>query len=127
MSKSLYFIYGTLKKDMSNHHILKRINAQYIGDVETITEYPLFVTSDPFPYLQNKPGFGKIVQGELWEIEDKHKDSLDHFEGVPTLYINGTIDVEFENFIYRDVNVYFKSREIPEKQFKYINFIENWE
>jgi len=127
MSKSLYFIYGSLKKDMNNHHILEKMNAEFISPVETTIEYPMFKSGDPFPYLQDDPGFGKIVQGELWEIDDKHKDRLDQFEGVPSLYVNGKIDVECENNVYLDVNVYFKAQKIPEKYFEVMTFFDEWE
>jgi len=122
----LVFIYGTLKKDMNNHHILEQVDAEFISPVKTILKYPMFKLNDPFPYLQNNPGFGMIVRGELWEIEDKHKDKLDQFEGVPSLYINGKIDVECDNKVYCGVNVYFKAKRYSLDYLSLFSLIDEW-
>ena len=37
------FIYGTLKRKFYNHHIMKSINATYLGDVITTNKHHLVV------------------------------------------------------------------------------------
>lgn len=110
----LFFIYGTLKKNFYNHHILQNLNIDRpLSKVTTVEKYPLFVLKDPFPYLQNNKGEGFNVIGELYEIPEECLSILDNFEGVPYLYKRGVLDVvDVEGNISKNVNVYFKSQKI---------------
>jgi len=123
MKKELFFVYGTLKKGMNNHSVLKRLKATFISPVETIEKYPMFKLREPFPYLQDEKGKGKIIQGELWELDEDCISALDSFEGVPFLYKKGKIAVEFENDVFEEINVYFKAEEIPLNE---IDLIDEW-
>ena len=108
----LVFIYGTLKKEEYNHWLLGEVEAEFVSECTTTDKYPLFEWKDPFPYLQDMKGKGKIVQGELWEIEDKFKSRLDYFEGIPDLYKSGKIEVKSGKVTYEDVNCYYKAEEV---------------
>ena len=120
------FVYGTLKNGMCNNHILQKLtrtnDARYMMDCETTKKYPMYKSNQYFPYLENQPGLGLIVQGELWEVSDKAMSKLDAFEGVPDLYKRGLIEVETENLTVT-VEVYFKAENtaIENK-----NCIEEW-
>ena len=106
------FVYGTLKRGFKNNSVLTGLNSTYIKPAETIKPYPMFDLGDGFPYLQDEPGKGKSITGEIWDIEDKDMVHLDRFEGVPTLYKKGTIEVYINGEIER-VACYFKAKEIP--------------
>ena len=110
----LFFVYGTLKKDFSNHHILKKFNiVEPISIVSTVEKYPLFELRDPFPYLQDSKGNGFNIIGELYDISEDYEAILDEFECVPSLYKKGFLDVvDSDGNIYNNVNVYFKAEPI---------------
>ena len=123
-----FFVYGTLKKGMKNHHILRKLKATYVADVETTKPYPMFDLGNGFPFVQDKPGKGLIIQGELYVIEDDEQEkSLDRFEGVPSLYKKGLIDVEVENLKYDDMNCYFISDELTDDELNDVNLFEEWQ
>ena len=122
----LVFVYGTLKNNCSNHEVLRKIlkTNGYIS-VKTIEKYPLYKLSDPFPYLENKPGVGKRIKGQIFDIKEKNEKILDNFEGVPDLYKKGTIDVlDSMGNIYKNVNVYFRAK--PLYSFENIELIDDW-
>lgn len=87
------FVYGTLKKGLSNDHVLSRLKCKYINDCKTFYKYPMIVLEDPFPYLLDQKDYGKIIKGEIYEIPKENMEDLDYFEGVPTLYKRGKIKV----------------------------------
>jgi len=121
-----FFVYGTLKRTMKNSHIMRRVKAEYVADVETIKPYPMFDLGNGFPYVQDNPGKGLILQGELFVVEEEHEKFLDRFEGVPTLYKKGKIDVELENLQYLDVDCYFISDELTDDELNEVNLFEEW-
>ncbi len=118
-----YFIYGTLKDGMKNNYILDNMDAEYICECNTVDYFPMFDIGDGFPYLQDPlyPGVGEIVKGELWGVNKLDEASLDRFEGVPSLYKRGKIDVDSMNGVYTDVNVYFKAKDVDLSKVKFIN------
>lgn len=104
------FVYGTLKSRCCNHHILAGIMPKYPPlKVVTKEKYPMYKSERYFPYLEDQKGVGHHIQGELWEIADSGADKLDAFEGVPTLYRRGKIDVLHGDELHTDINVYFKA------------------
>lgn len=108
---ALFFIYGTLKKDFFNHHILMTNKGLFQGYVETKDKYPMFLLEEPFPYLQDDKGKGFHIKGELYEIKDRYIDNMDFFEGVPDLYYRDRIKVLKDNKEI-DCYVYFKTNKI---------------
>jgi gamma-glutamylaminecyclotransferase len=76
------FIYGTLKRGFALHE--KGLsNARFLGDVQTVSPYPLFIAADFFgPMMLNRPGEGVPVRGELFEIQDDELPNLDELEDV---------------------------------------------
>jgi gamma-glutamylcyclotransferase (GGCT)/AIG2-like uncharacterized protein YtfP len=122
----LLFIYGTLKNDFENNYILKNMNAKYICNVSTSGKYPLFQLNQNFPYLQNTPGIGQIVKGELWEVEKIYIDDLDYFEGAPTLYYRDKIEVfDIDNNLF-NVQSYFKTDVLSNEKLSSIELLEEW-
>lgn len=118
------FVYGTLKEGCCNHHILRTL----IGDIQkpvrvtTVDEYPMYKSEYYFPYLEDQPGKGKKVVGQIVEVDDDLIYKLDIFEGVPTLYKKGTIKVKNGNIEF-DCLCYFKAEETTLTN---ISFLSEW-
>ena len=124
----LIFIYGTLKNGCINNDILKNLSAQFLFPAETIQEYPMYLSEDMmeyFPYFENQPGKGNIIQGEVWDIPRQNLEELDYFEGVPDLYVRDKIKVEFEKNIY-DCLCYFKSYNSNDVSLNCFDLIDEW-
>jgi len=64
----LIFVYGTLKRNEYNHHIIER-KASFLMNVMSVEKYPMVILNDPFPYLIDKVGTGKQIKGELYDID----------------------------------------------------------
>jgi gamma-glutamylaminecyclotransferase len=116
------FVYGTLKRGFSNSWLLD--DAKFLGEYTTRYRYPMFKLEESFPYLQNTTvGIGKIVKGELYEIDDF--TDLDKFEDVPDLYHKNMIWIRNgDEFIF--VYVYFKTDELTLKELGNIKLLEEW-
>lgn len=108
----LIFVYGTLKEKCCNHGVLKKFNIDSPTPVTTAKKYPMYKSDSYFPYLENQPGVGQRIHGELYEIHDKYEEKLDDFEGVPDLYKKGKISVMLQGgTILNDINCYFRKDE----------------
>jgi len=121
-----FFIYGTLKRKCSNNHKMKEVQGKFLAEVKTVQRYPMFNLGEYFPYLQDTIGTGNFVKGELWEVPEDKTYILDHFEGVPTLYKKGTIDVKTETEVHENVNVYFITEEESKKALTFLELITEW-
>ena len=85
----LVFVYGTLRKDQSNHHYLKP--CECLGRFDTPEEYALFDLV-AYPAMI----FGKeSVAGEVYIINDEILESLDRLEDVPVEYRREQIETIF--------------------------------
>lgn len=118
----LIFAYGTLKRGCKNSSVLEGLSGTFINIAETVLPYPMFDLGDGFPYLQEELGEGKSITGEVWEVPDKELYQLDRFEGVPTLYRQGNIDV-YLNGETENVLCYFKAKDIPIHN---LELMDNW-
>lgn len=121
-----FFVYGTLKLGMKNSHIMNHVKASFVAHVETVEKYPMFDLGNGFPYVQDNPGKGLILQGQLFSVHQKYEKDLDRFEGVPSLYKKGTINVEVENLLYEDINCYFISDELTDDELNEVDLFEEW-
>jgi len=78
----LLFVYGTLKRDQRNHHLLA--DQRFVGPAATVAGYRLCD-------LGSHPGMvphphGGPVRGEVFDVSESCTDELDEFEEVPTLF-----------------------------------------
>lgn len=106
----LIFVYGTLKENFTNFHIIETfIIDNSIIKVNTTHKYPMYQSRYYFPYLEDRKGGGNIIEGELIDVRPEAMDELDLFEGVPDLYKRGEIEVEIENEKFT-VPTYFKAQ-----------------
>lgn len=76
------FIYGTLKRGFALHSE-GLAEAEFLGDVQTVKPYPLFIAADFFgPMMLNRPGEGTAISGELFEVSEDQLLKLDELEDV---------------------------------------------
>lgn len=73
------FVYGTLKRDGSNHVHLA--GQQFLGDARTPPGFTLYSLGE-FPGMVRTPGDTAGVTGELWSVDDACLRRLDELEGV---------------------------------------------
>jgi len=104
------FVYGTLKRGFAHHDLLSR--ARFLGRARTRSPYPLAVAGPHFlPVLLRRPGEGRRVFGEVYEVDAVTLQSLDELEGVdhPDGYTREPIQVLMEREREpREAIVYFK-------------------
>lgn len=82
------FVYGTLKKNFSNHTLL--VKSHFLGSAHTAEKYALYVTAIPF-VIKDEPI--SHIHGELYEVCDSTLARLDYFEGHPDHYMREQIKV----------------------------------
>lgn len=79
---SLVFVYGTLKRGLSNHSWLK--GQRFLGEAITEPDYQLFDLGG-YPGLVKAAGgrgCGRAVSGEVWEVSPTALQGLHLLEGV---------------------------------------------
>lgn len=97
---NLVFVYGTLRKNERNHHLLS--GATRIAE-QAWTNGTLFNTDSGFPILKNSIDID-VVYGELYEVNESQLARLDELEGY---YREG-----HQNFYDRVVKTIFTDKEI---------------
>jgi gamma-glutamylaminecyclotransferase len=76
------FIYGTLKHGFPLFD-KGLVGARYVGDVETVEPYPLYIAGSFYgPIMLDRPGEGLRVRGELFDIDEDRLRVLDELEDV---------------------------------------------
>lgn len=98
-TNELVFVYGTLKKNRGNSHLLS--TSRYIDRARTIhANYKMY--DGGFPYVSYDPNdFGTCVYGELYLVTDaKVMQRLDRLEGVPDHYVRHPTFVVCETVNY---------------------------
>ena len=112
------FVYGTLKHGFTNHFYLQ--NAKYLGKAQTLFAYPLIAPKKIYPYLVDSKGVGKIVKGELYEVDIATLKRIDRLEEVPRYYKRGLIDVVDESGKRHKAYTYFVAFPLPYRQFAFL-------
>ena len=86
------FVYGTLKREYRNHHLLK--DAKFIGVGTTYKRFRLFDVGFPLA-IPSEDGYR--VKGEVYKVKDAQMmSSLDKLEGYPYFYKRQVIKVEVD-------------------------------
>jgi gamma-glutamylcyclotransferase (GGCT)/AIG2-like uncharacterized protein YtfP len=93
------FVYGTLRRDEINHHLLR--DANFCGCHTTAPHYSMV-------NLGSYPGVVKqgrtAIQGEVYEVDAGIMAALDRLEGYPTAYSRELIQTPWGRawiYIYR--------------------------
>lgn len=101
---TLIFVYGTLKRGCSNHHVLA--GQTYLGEACTAPGFALYHLGE-YPGIVPASGKTSHVTGEVWSVTPAALARLDGFEGVPEgLYRRERIPLE-PPFARQAVETYF--------------------
>lgn len=84
------FVYGTLKKQYTNHYLLK--DARYLGEAFTVDGFKMFNVGFPIIRLHDE---GKSVLGEVYEVDDATLKRLDALEAEGHMYDRKKVDVVY--------------------------------
>jgi len=85
------FVYGTLKHEGPNHAIL---GSNRILNGYTRAPGYVMVHLGGFPGAVKVKSGGWHVYGEVWDIDDKAFEMVDHLEGYPEFYHRDIIDLD---------------------------------
>ncbi|WED26992.1 gamma-glutamylcyclotransferase [Vibrio sp. DW001] len=99
--RHLVFVYGTLRKGESNHHVLS--DSEYLGFFETEPNYQLF-NYGSYPGVTQ--GNCKVL-GEVYSVDDDVLQRLDRLENVPIDYRRDPIDTPYGSawiYLYQEVS-----------------------
>ena len=80
------FVYGTLKREGSNHDVMVRADGRFLCNAKTKELRKLIVSGLPYLCDVHAPD-GYHVEGEIFEIpDDRGLDIIDTLEGNGTFY-----------------------------------------
>ena len=108
MSKTLLFIYGTLKRGQKSDHLLA--GQEFRGEATTMPLYRLYNVSW-HPGMVHDDENGVNVNGELWAVDDSTIAKLDKYEGVDSSWFVRE-DVAVRD-CFDTVQAYFYKGDIP--------------
>ena len=86
------FVYGTLKRNFSNHYFLRQ--ATYVGQARTVEHYGLYVDEFPFVYASDPVC---AIRGEVYRVDSATLTRLDGLEGHPRRYRREEIEVRLDS------------------------------
>lgn len=108
-AKRRLFVYGTLKRGLSNHSYLA--GQAFVGKARTSPVYRMFDLGG-YPGMVRVGAGGAGIEGEIWEVDDACLRSLDVLEDVAGGEYERVI-VELEPpFVGQDVEGYLFLREV---------------
>lgn len=94
----LLFVYGSLKKGFSNHHLLEK--ARFVKTCTTKDKFTM-INLGEYPALIEKPSCK--IEGELYEIDDldlKTQKDIDDLEEYPALYDKKIIQLDSDELAF---------------------------
>lgn len=107
------FVFGTLKRGYSNHHVLGP-HAKLVGEAETTSCYRMF--SVGFPVII-EDGDGYPVAGELYDVPPKQLIWLDQLEGEGRMYHRKVTEVTLKSGGPIECYIYVGADEYWSRQF----------
>lgn len=118
MSKSLVFVYGTLKQAYGNNCLLK--GSKFVSRARTQEKFAMYCNGG-FPYVTDKEKT-TIIQGEVYEVTPETLASLDMLEGAGrdernTHYNRKVVSVVLEDKTTVDVFMYIVNDRIDLTRF----------
>jgi len=109
VSKTILFVYGTLKQGGRSNHLLKE--QKFLGEAQTLPRYRLYNQGD-HPCLVEDVKCGVAVRGELWQVDETILARLDAYED-PSLFKRCQIDIAGQS---ASVLAYLYQRDISSLQ-----------
>lgn len=106
MSKTILFVYGSLKRGRRNHRLIA--DQQYLGDAVTLPKYRL-VDLGTYPGMVEDAN-GLRVVGELWAVGECALAELDTFECADAPYYRAAVMVEGRT---ESIEAYFYHGDVP--------------
>jgi gamma-glutamylcyclotransferase (GGCT)/AIG2-like uncharacterized protein YtfP len=91
MPPTRVFVYGTLKRQQAQNHLLD--GQLFVREARTLPRCRLYDTGR-YPCLVEDRQHGLSVRGEVWEVDAATLQKLDAYEGVPHLYTRRQIALE---------------------------------
>lgn len=91
MSKTILFVYGTLKRGGRND--FRIAGQEFLGEATTAPRYRVFDLGE-HPGLVRDTAGGLAVRGELFAVDEECLAELDAFEDVPNWFVREPIEVE---------------------------------
>jgi gamma-glutamylaminecyclotransferase len=88
MTQYTLFVYGTLKKNFGNHHLLR--TSLYLGKGRTQNKYAMYVDNIPY-VVKDRPI--SLIYGELYQVDACQLERLDRLEGHPEWYCREQVQV----------------------------------
>ncbi len=124
VEKYKVFVYGTLKKGFGNNSLLK--DSKFLGEATTADRWLMIGKGMGFPYLLKKDKMkGKIIKGELYEVDKNTLNRLDQLEGVPTHYKRVSTSIKCGNTYYYSIT-YVKADEEPPSWATGLDYIDEF-
>lgn len=80
MSSKLVFVYGTLKRGLSNHGWMR--GQTFLGEARTVPRYRMFDLGGYPGMVLADEGEGGAIEGEVWAVDEEGLRGLDRLEGV---------------------------------------------
>ncbi len=110
---NLVFVYGTLKRGGSNHHLLA--GQPFLGEARTTPGYLLYEIED-YPGMVQQDDELEGVRGEVWAVDDACLAQLDLLEGTNEgIYRREAVRLE-GTFAERKVEAYIYLRSIKDRR-----------
>lgn len=107
MSRTLLFVYGTLKSGQGSNDLLA--GQEFVRAADTLPLYRLYGLGW-HPGLVIDKETGLAVQGELWSVDEETLARLDEYEGTPHWFRRDFIAIAD---LVGDVQAYFFNGELP--------------
>lgn len=102
---TLLFVYGTLRRGGSNHHLLQ--DALFLGLARTIAAYALYLGD--YPYVAKSPPVSPIV-GEVYAVDARTLALVDNLEEHPDWYRREPVQARLDNGGQLTAWLYFHPR-----------------
>jgi gamma-glutamylcyclotransferase (GGCT)/AIG2-like uncharacterized protein YtfP len=123
----LVFVYGSLKKDFDNHHVIEK--AKYKCKAKTLKRFDMFEEEYAnYPYLLKRTTTkSHNIKVELYEVyRNDILNELDKFEDAPNYYERHTIKVKTYNGKIKKADAYFmKEHKVPKNKEPLKEWIEH--
>lgn len=108
-AEKLIFVYGTLKRGGTNHHLLAA--QKFLGEARTTPGFQLYDLGS-YPGMVTRPDDRDGVTGEVWSVDQAALKRLDALEGLAEgLYRRETVPM-LPPFAARIIETYFYARNI---------------
>jgi gamma-glutamylcyclotransferase (GGCT)/AIG2-like uncharacterized protein YtfP len=91
------FVFGTLMSEMSANNLLSTSKLCCVGYV---SGFDMYIAG--FPRLRKNLTNGNKILGEVWDVPSGAVNSIDAYEGTPTLFKRVAIDLE-EHKVQRSI------------------------